>query len=143
MAITRLCIVASRRWPENKISHQESVYKQVFVVKIVWLHSDPGHHYRITDSHTVTDKSIKYTLSKKHPNTPLQSRNGSLFSAKKNCKNDETACCIGNKPTKLHSPYTCTRGATETLLAAHIASKGACITGTFKTKFKIKLMLIH
>jgi len=43
----------------------------------------------------------------------------------KNCKNDENECCKGNKPTKLHYPYTGTRGATKALQAAHGAGTAA------------------
>jgi len=43
----------------------------------------------------------------------------------KNRKNDETACCIGNKPTKLHYPYIGTTEATKALQAAHAAGTAA------------------
>jgi hypothetical protein len=42
-----------------------------------------------------------------------------------NRKNDEIACYIGNKPTKLHCPYIGTRQATEALQAAHVAGTAA------------------
>jgi hypothetical protein len=36
-------------------------------------------------------------------------------------KNDETACCINNKPMKLRYPYIGTRKATKALQAARVA----------------------